>query len=170
MVRGLDAALPRWDWHEVHERTIAAPPEEALRAFADAPFASDRVVELSLRLRGLRAAGTVREGLERLGFEVLVDTSTELVLGATGAPWMLRGGLRRFTAEREKTVRIACDLRAELLTGGGSLVSTETRILAVDAHAKRWFGRYWLVVRPFSGLIRRRWLRAAAIHAAARAR
>jgi hypothetical protein len=67
-------------------------------------------------------------------------------------------------------VRIACDLRAELLTGGGSLVSTETRILAVDAHAKRWFGRYWLVVRPFSGLIRRRWLRAAAIHAAARAR
>jgi hypothetical protein len=30
----------------------------------------------------------------------------------------------------------------------------------VDDRARRAFRRYWLVVGPFSGLIRRRWLRA----------
>ena len=33
---------------------------------------------------------------------------------------------------------------------------------AVDAAARRAFRRYWLVVGPFSGLVRRRWLLAAA--------
>jgi hypothetical protein len=36
------------------------------------------------------------------------------------------------------------------------------RVAAVDEAARRAFARYWLVVRPFSALIRSRWLRAAA--------
>jgi hypothetical protein len=41
------------------------------------------------------------------------------------------------------------------------VLSTETRVQAVDDAALRAFRRYWRVVGPFSGLIRRRWLRAA---------
>jgi hypothetical protein len=72
----------------------------------------------------------------------------------------------RFAATPERSVRIACDLRAEPIAGGHSLLSTETRITALDAHARRWFGRYWRLVGPCSALIRRRWLRAAAGSAA----
>ncbi len=46
---------------------------------------------------------------------------------------------------------------------GGSILSTETRVAGGSVH----FRAYWLVVRPFSGLIRRRWLIAAAKRAAA---
>jgi hypothetical protein len=50
--------------------------------------------------------------------------------------------------------------------GDGSLLVTETRVAANDAAARRAFARYWRLVGPFSALIRRRWLRAAAREAA----
>ena len=40
------------------------------------------------------------------------------------------------------------------------LVSTETRVYATDAWAHRRFARYWTLIRPGSGFIRRMWLRA----------
>ena len=43
----------------------------------------------------------------------------------------------------------------------GARLETETRVFLTDAAARRRFGAYWLVVRPFSGLTRRLWLRAA---------
>lgn len=39
-------------------------------------------------------------------------------------------------------------------------LTTETRVLLTDERSRRAFGRYWLLIRPFSGLIRRRWLAA----------
>jgi hypothetical protein len=41
-----------------------------------------------------------------------------------------------------------------------SLVSTETRVFANSASARRRFARYWRVIYPGSALIRRMWLRA----------
>jgi hypothetical protein len=61
---------------------------------------------------------------------------------------------------------MAMDLRAEPLPGGCSLLVTETRVAAVDEHARRAFLRYWRLVGPFSRLIRRRWLAAIARSAA----
>ena len=57
-------------------------------------------------------------------------------------------------------MRVATDIRA-VAVAGGCVLSTETRVQAVDDAARRAFRRYWRVVGPFSGLIRRRWLRAA---------
>jgi hypothetical protein len=47
------------------------------------------------------------------------------------------------------------------------VLSTETRIAAVDEPARRAFRRYWRAVGP-SALIRRRWLRDAQRRLAAR--
>jgi len=44
--------------------------------------------------------------------------------------------------------------------GHAQVLSTETRVQAVDDRSRRAFRLYWLVVGPFSSLIRRRWLRA----------
>ena len=51
--------------------------------------------------------------------------------------------------------------------GRATRAATETRVQATDDAARRAFGRYWLVVGPFSGLIRRRWLAAIAARAEA---
>jgi hypothetical protein len=53
--------------------------------------------------------------------------------------------------------RMALGFRAEPV-GEGSRLLTETRVAAVDDRARRAFLRYWRVVRPFSGLVRKRWL------------
>jgi hypothetical protein len=86
----------------------------------------------------------------------------ELVLGLIGTPWRIRGGLRpvrdlaAFAAFTEPgTVKVATSVFAE-----DGLVATETRVLASDADARRRFRAYWLVVRPWSGAVRREWLRA----------
>jgi hypothetical protein len=42
-----------------------------------------------------------------------------------------------------------------------NLLSTETRVHVGDPASRRRFRRYWLVIRPFSGLIRILLLRAA---------
>jgi len=44
--------------------------------------------------------------------------------------------------------------------GTGSRMATETRIAATDATARRRFGRYWLLIGPFSGITRREMLAA----------
>ena len=46
--------------------------------------------------------------------------------------------------------------------GPRTLLETETRVLATDAAARKGLERYWLLIRPASGLIRRIWLRASA--------
>lgn len=45
--------------------------------------------------------------------------------------------------------------------GDGTLLATETRVFLTDERSRRRFAAYWLVVRPFSGLVRRSWLAAA---------
>ena len=98
---------------------------------------------------------------------ILSRTPTELVAGAVGAVWRPRGGLVHLdgpdawrNADVPGTIKAAVDFRAEP-TATGSRLSTETRVLASDARARRAFRLYWLVVGPFSALIRRRWLAAA---------
>src|SRR5439155_20660929 len=46
-------------------------------------------------------------------------------------------------------------------SGDGTTLATETRVYSADSAARRRFHLYWLVVGPFSALIRRRWLAAA---------
>jgi len=44
--------------------------------------------------------------------------------------------------------------------GSSTRLDTATRVAATDAATRRAFTAYWLLIRPWSGLIRRFWLRA----------
>ena len=88
--------------------------------------------------------------------------SEGVVLGLTGQFWRLRGGrdLRRpRTAEefleydRPDVCKAVIDFRIAELDPGRCRLSTETRVHVADPSARRAFRRYWLVIRPFSGLI-----------------
>jgi hypothetical protein len=159
-MHALDDVMPVWDWHERHERTVAVAPAEAVAAFLASPAAPDRAVRMLLRLRGLRTDATVEGSFHRMGFEVLHCAPAEVVVGASGTPWRAHGGIRPFDAGDPGTVRMATDIRAET-AAGGCVLSTETRIAALDGEARAAFARYWRLVGPFSAVIRRRWLRAA---------
>ena len=163
----LDDWLPTFDVRERHARTVAAPPERAVAAALAMPAAPDRIVALLFRLRGLRPGGRIEELLGGRTVE-LERTPTRWIAGLAGRPWQPSGRLVQLSdadgwrAHAEPaTVRMAVEISATEHPHG-SLLATETRVAAVDAAARRAFRRYWLVVGPFSGLVRRRWLLAAA--------
>jgi hypothetical protein len=126
------------------------------------PISDMPVANLLFRLRGMRGASSVSV-FERLPptFSILAEEpDRELVAGGIGKPWRLRGGggprvddFRAFG--RPGFAKMAMNFRLD-----GRTFSTETRVFLTDEAARRAFRRYWIFIRPFSGLIRRVWLRA----------
>lgn len=126
---------------------------------------------LALRGYGRRAresaVGTFPERLERFGFTKIAERpGRELVFGLAGRFWRPDGDLRSipdraaFVAFTEEgCVKAAWNLKIEETDGGSSDFSTETRIQCFGAAARRKFGLYWSLVRPFSGVLRRTLLR-----------
>jgi hypothetical protein len=159
-VAAIDRFLPEWDANEVHGTVLDVPPERALAAALAAPGAPDAIVRVLLRLRGLPHGGSIDELLRGIGFETLAREDDEVVFGAAGKPWRPGAALGLFGEAVAGTVRIAANFRAEPAADGRTVLSTETRIAAVDEDARRAFRRYWRLIGPFSALIRRRWLAA----------
>ena len=164
----LSEVLPEYHFRERHARQIDAPPERVFAAVRGLTLAETPMARALVRMRGIgaRADRPIVEEAARLGFAVVAEEpGRELVLAAVGRPWKLRGGdrpRRDFRTFAEPGyAKMALNFRLE----NGTL-STETRVLLTDARSRRAFRRYWLVIRPFSGLIRRLWLRAIASRAA----
>ena len=170
----LDAAAPAWDSRSTHATGVAASParvDAALRAVRIDDLPVSRLL-LTVRAGGggRRDAQADRPLLQRIravGLEPLVDEPGLVLLGLIGQPWKLRGGARRPATSIERFAafsepgfaRVAIVLAVEP-AGDGSRLWTETRITATDADTRRAFARYWQLVGPGSGLIRRELLRA----------
>ena len=152
--------MPEWDVRERHTRLVPASPKDAVAAAIGIPFTPDGIVRTLFRVRGLPGGGSMHGALRALGFEQLVCEDACVVLGASGRPWSPRSRPGRFSAAGPGQIRVALEISA---TGseGGAFLFTETRVQALDARARRAFRRYWLVVGPFSALVRKRWLAAA---------
>ena len=170
----VEAWLPRFDVRERHERLVPVPPERALELALATPVAPDRIVRLLFRLRGLDTReASIGEFSSSGAFLALERAPTTYVFGTAVR---LRGEPRTavdveaWRTWRARGVKIAADLQAERVADGTTRLSTETRVVALDRRSRLVFRAYWLVVRPFSGLIRRRWLRAIALRAEREAR
>ena len=166
----LSEALPEYHFQERHERRVDATPEAVFAAIRTVTLAETPVARGLMRLRGLRA-GSVRPLVEEMDGEGFVELAEEplreLLYTAIGQPWRPRGGKRADAAGfRTFTdpgyAKMAFNFRFE-----EGMLSTETRVLLTDERSRKRFRRYWFVIRPFSGLIRREWLRAIARRAAA---
>ena len=172
----LDELLPDYDFNEVHRTPNAVRPAEALAAVKAATPAEMPLVRLLFALRSLPALATRGRGLPadpsrplleqmlEFGFIPVADAEDEVVLGFVGQPWRLSGGsMPRLASAAEWQafaepgyVKALMNFRAVR-----GILETETRIAAMDPASRCRFGRYWRVIRPGSGLIRRSWLRAA---------
>ncbi len=139
----LDRHFPRFDVSEAHQVTLDIHPEEAIDRALGLPVTPDWIVRALFRLRGLGSPHLSIEDFatQKLGLRIVERTATTVV-----------------AAGRPRGQRVAISFEATPGPGGGSLLHTETRVADVGLG----FRLYWLIVRPFSGLIRRRWLRAMA--------
>ena len=166
----LDDVLPEWHFRERHQRHVHAGPERTFAAVRELTLGKTPVAAVLVRLRGMRPQRDlpVFDEMRRVGFEVEAEElGREVAFAAIGQPWKVRGGQRRCgvdfrTFAEPGFAKMAFNFRLD-----GSTLSTETRVLLTDERSRRAFRRYWLVIRPFSGLIRRAWLRAIARRAEA---
>ena len=152
-MKSLDAFLPAYDFSTRHAVAVAVDPVRADRALREVTFKEVPLVRALLVARGLglrRAEDTVLGAMVPRA-TVLEDVPGEgVVLTLSGQFWRLRG------RGPEAPATAVIDFRA--LPGS---LATETRVHVPDSVSRRKFGRYWRIVRPFSGLIRMVVLRAA---------
>ena len=169
-LRALDDFLPAYEFSERHSLAIEAPAariDQALRtvSIADIPIA--RALWWVRRLGRTYGDSTKPFIGGELPGVVLEDVPGEgIVLGLTGQFWRVLGGERDpaapTTAEeflayaRPDTCKAVIDFRV-----GASSLRRRRACTWRIRHRAGSSGRYWFVIRPFSGLIRILLLRAA---------
>ncbi len=166
----IDELQPHWHHRERHRLPVAAPAGAVFPAIRDLTWGEVPLFRVLMGMRSLgRSLGArqpILAGMTGMGFAELGRRDDELVYGAVGRPWSPTGGLVRLPGTPDEAVAVfaAFDepgwarmvMNFHLHDG---VLSTETRVWLTDAAAQRRFRPYWLVVRPFSGVIRRAWLR-----------
>jgi hypothetical protein len=178
----LDRLVPSFQAAEGHSTTIAASADQVWAALAQVTVGELGLFRLLMGLRLLpgRLLGNPRARFDadepllgwavRFGFTILGEEARrELVVGAIGQPWRLGGGRSMAVAGGEDFAafdqagyaKMAANFRLAPLAGDRAIrLSTETRVACTDARSARRFARYWWLIRPASGAIRRSWLAA----------
>jgi hypothetical protein len=179
----LDRLVPTFQAVERHSAMIAASADQVWAALSQVTTGELRLFRLLMGVRVLpgrlvrspRARFDADEPLlgwaVRFGFTVLgEDARRELVFGAIGQPWRLAGGRgmvavvdgNDFAAfDRAGYAKMAANFRLDPIAGGSAVqLTTETRVACTDPTSARRFARYWRLIRPTSGAIRRSWLTA----------
>ncbi|MGX7681759.1 hypothetical protein ACSMXN_22995 [Jatrophihabitans sp. DSM 45814] len=182
----LDDVVPNPQFRMRHARTVRAPIAVAWDELNRVPMSAlplglalEWVRLLPARLSGRkvpRLAG--RTFLDVTPIPILFSRQPDAVIEAgLSQAWRLLGGSRPpildASALRAWTqpgwIKVAMEFRLAS-TSVGTLVSTETRILATDPRTRRAFGVYWFVIRGSSGAIRREVLRVVARRAEEKAK
>lgn len=189
----IDEFLPRYDVVERHGIRVDAPASRVYEAIWAADLARSLPVRVLLGLRTLPSLLVDRAKARRLadvlqrsttvtlqtvlsqGFYLLAEEpGREVLLGVVGRFWTPTASLEPTDPERFRSAAApgrakgAWNFTVTALGEGSTRLETETRVQCADARTLARFRPYWLVVRPFSGLIRRmmlRTIRAAALRA-----
>jgi len=178
----IDQFLPRYDFAVVHAQVFRVPPEVCLRAARNLDLFRHPAIRVLLdlralpsmppaarRLTGRRDGGdhvpaTFRvEDMTRYGWDLLGENPSEIVLGQVGRPWKAAGATAGpvaapaafATYDKPGYAKVALSLRVDPRGTTSSILTMETRVALTDAASLRRFRRYWMVIGPFSGLIRR---------------
>ena len=167
----LDEVLPDPHYRMCHARIVGAPPTvvwDELHRVTMSALPLGRALE-GLRLLPARLAGRKRQPLAGRTFlevtpiPVLFSERPRVVISAgLSQAWRLLGGvtpphldaaaLRAWS--QPGWIKVGMEFRLQS-TPLGTLLSTETRVLATDPRTRRAFAAYWLFIRAGSGAIRR---------------
>jgi hypothetical protein len=167
----LDTTLPDADVSARWQLCVDAPVERVYQAACALPIMHTVLAHRLLVIRALPARLDPRASPEDDSVFIWLGEvpAKEVVFGFAGRFWhpsrnIIRlGGAdawRRF--EENGSAKAAVNILVEPLGNGQTRLSTETRVICFGASARRIFRLYWLMTAPFSGWIRKDWLRSFA--------
>jgi hypothetical protein len=170
----LDDVMPEYQFSERHSARIHARPGQVMQAVRQSTFGDMKSLLTLLKIRGA-SLRTPSDGTGAL-------SPDRLILGAFSASGYVSGGGEHelvmcgganVRAKRPLAVRtleecrdyrgpgaikVAFNFNVEDAGGGWSTISTETRVVATDDSTRTGMSRYWRLIVPGSGLLRRQWL------------
>jgi hypothetical protein len=180
----IDTYAPTADASEFHQIEIRADPDLVYAKLLTADLGGSLIIKtlmglrmlpslllhptsLKMRLPGLRRRIIAMQTLIGSGFGKLAENpGHELVLGITGRFWRPTGNVLPFNKVDfsgpvpQGLARGVWNFQVKPSGPGRTILSTETRVVCGDPRSRTKFRIYWLVVRPFSGLIRRLMLKS----------
>lgn len=170
----IDRYIPNPKYREHHSATVKASAETVIAAAAAYQTESDPFFRRMITLRQLPMRAEAffkrrpREPLPPFGldnFTLLERSESEIVFGLAGRFWRpdfdlapLSGRHDFLDLNEPGIAKLAFNFAVRARGAGVTILSTETRVLCVDRAASVRFAPYWYLIRPVSGLIRRRTL------------
>lgn len=168
-VRAIDSHLPTFDVRSAHQIEVNASAEDTYRAARQLDLARSLPIAALFAIRGIPHVLSGKARLTRtltldtmfeLGFVMLEESPTEVVVGSIGKFWRPDSGMVPISPEGFATFdepgysKGIMSFTVDELGPDRSLFATETRVLCTDDASRRKFSMYWRVIGPFSGLIR----------------
>jgi len=175
----IESFIPNPDAAETHQIVIAASCAVVYQALLTADLGGSPVIKGLMALRSLPAIvlhpRRLRQRPRRINLQTLIEAGfgrlaeepgREIVLGVAGRFWRPTGNILPLSEESFRhppqpgLARAVWNFAVQDAGPGRTILSTETRVVCGDKVTRLKFRAYWLVVRPFSGLIRLIMLRA----------
>ena len=159
----IDKYLPEYTFNESHEIVVNSPIENAYHAAKDVDLSKSRIITFLFKIRGLPTKRlNLQHFIDDIGFTNLEENYPyESLVG-----FWARAKIEKIPSYEDFSnnsihpwLKVVWNFRFEKLEKEKTKVSTETRVLCVAPITKYTFGLYWIIIKPFSGLIRKKMLK-----------
>ena len=175
----LDIFMPEYQFREHHQTLVASTPEILFQSVQDMDFKQSPLIRPLFQIREIPGRiinrrsrepglGHTLKDMIRMGFIPLADEPPrETCLGVVGRFWRPIPDLVQMPGDQFKHfddpsyAKAVMNFLVTSLDDSTCRLTTETRVCCPDKAAQRKFRRYWTMIRPFSGLIRKEMLKIA---------
>jgi hypothetical protein len=158
----IDKYLSHYTFNEYHEIAVNSPIENVYHAAKDFDLSKSKIITFLFKIRGLPTKRlNLQNFINDIGFTNLEENYPyENLVG-----FWARGKIAKIPSYEDFSnnsispwLKAVWNFQFEKLEKDKTKVSTETRILCVAPVTKYTFGLYWSIIKPFSGLIRKKML------------
>ncbi|EUK18511.1 hypothetical protein [Commensalibacter papalotli (ex Servin-Garciduenas et al. 2014)] len=172
----IDKYLHSYHFSEQHSIIVNSTPIKVLSAAVHYDTQSDYLFKIAIILRELPNRILKKDNTQTIkSFSMKQFTclekvnEQEIVFGLLGRFWEINYGLSPcqhtqdfISFNQPKSAKLVLNFHVTPLKHGKTLLSTETRVFCIDKYSLRSFSYYWYLIRPVSGVIRHRMLKAIA--------
>lgn len=154
--------MPYYTFNETHEKIVNCPIESVYQIAKDFDLSKSRIITFLFKIRGLPTKRmNLQSFINDIGFTKLEENDPyESLVG-----FWTRIKIEKVPSYEEFSnnsispwLKAVWNFQFEELEKGITKVSTETRVLCIAPITKITFRLYWTIIKPFSGLIRKKML------------
>jgi hypothetical protein len=158
----IDKYLPRYSFNEYHETVINSSIDKVYKKARDFDLSKSNLIKWLFKIRGLPTKRMhLQDFISDIGFTNIEENiPIENLIG-----FWARYKIEPITSPDDfinhttsARVKVVWNFYLEKLNSNQVRLSTETRVLCMTPSAKVTFGLYWMIIKPFSGVIRNRML------------